>query len=217
MLAETIAIVPFRSLQGGKNRLAPHLENGERPAFVEAMLKDTLQSLQNCAKLDRVMLVSDDSDAAAVARSIGVTAIAEPVGCVGLNPVVQATARELGLQCKNLLIVHGDLPLLQPDELQRLLAAHASVNCEPKLTIAPDRHHAGTNCLLVSPPAAMRFHYGTGSLAKHLAFAETHNIQSQVIDLPGASLDIDEIADLQLLKQHGQLAKAEHVHTLLMK
>lgn len=217
MLAETIAIVPFRSLQGGKNRLAPHLENGARPAFVEAMLKDTLQSLCNCEELDRVMLVSDDREAAALARSMGVTAIAEPQGSAGLNPVVQATARELAPQCKNLLIVHGDLPLLQPEELQQLLEAHASVNCEPKLTIASDRHRSGTNCLLVSPPAAMRFYYGTGSLAKHLAFAQEYNIQSQVIDLQGASLDIDEIADLQLLKQHEQLAKAEHVHTFLMR
>ncbi len=148
---------------------------------------------------------------------MGVTAIAEPQGSVGLNPVVQATARELAPQCKNLLIVHGDLPLLQPEELQQLLEAHASVNCEPKLTIASDRHRSGTNCLLVSPPAAMRFCYGTGSLAKHLAFADRHNIQSQVIDLPGTGLDIDEIADLQLLMQHEQLDKAEHVHSFLMK
>ncbi|MEM8498817.1 MAG: 2-phospho-L-lactate guanylyltransferase [Pseudomonadota bacterium] len=217
MLAQTIAIVPFRSLQGGKNRLAPHLKNGARPAFVEAMLKDTLQSLQNCVDLDRVMLVSDDREAATVARSIGVTAIAEPEGCTGLNPVVQSTAQELVTQCKHLLIVHGDLPLLRPQELKQMLDAHASVNCDPKLTIAPDRHHSGTNCLLVSPPAVMRFYYGKGSLAKHLEFAEKHNIQSQIIDLPGASLDIDEIADLQLLKQHGQLAKAKHVHTFLMK
>lgn len=215
MLTQTIAIVPFRSLQGGKNRLAPHLENGARPAFVEAMLKDTLKSLRNCEAVDRVMLLSNDCEAAAMARAVGVTAIAEPQGCSGLNPVVQITARELGSQCNNLLIVHGDLPLLQPEELMQLLEAHASVNCEPKLTIAPDRHGSGTNCLLVSPPAAMRFHYGTGSLAKHLAFAEKHNIESQVIDLPGAGLDIDEIADLQLLKQHEQLLKAEHVHTFL--
>lgn len=215
MSVNTIAIVPFRSLQSGKNRLAPHLESDARPAFVEAMLKDTLQSLRHCADLDRVMLVSNDSAAAAVARSLSVTAIAEPQGCSGLNPVVQTTARELSDQCNNLLIVHGDLPLLRPDELKQMLDAHASVNCESKLTIASDRHHSGTNCLLVSPPTAMRFYYGKGSLAKHLAFADKHNIQSQVIDLPGASLDIDEIADLQLLKRHDQLAKAEHVYNFL--
>ncbi|MFK7733772.1 MAG: 2-phospho-L-lactate guanylyltransferase [Pseudomonadales bacterium] len=217
MPTDTIAIVPFRSLRGGKNRLAPHLENDSRPAFVEAMLRDTLQALRCCEDLDRVMLVSNDSEAAALAREMGVIAIAEPQGCSGLNPVVQMTARELGTQCKNLMIVHGDLPILHPDEVKQLLDAHASVNCEAKLTIASDRHQSGTNCLLVSPPTVMRFYYGTGSLAKHLAFADKHNIQSQVIDLPGAGLDIDEIADLQLLKQHEQLATAEHVHKFLMK
>ncbi len=215
MFVDTIAIVPFRSLRGGKNRLAPHLENGSRPAFVAAMLKDTLKALLSSKAVGRVMLVSDDSEAAALARTLGATAIAEPHGCTGLNPVVQLTARELVTQCKNLLVVHGDLPLLNADEVETLLAAHASINSRTKLSIAPDRHQLGTNCLLVSPPAAMQFYYGAGSLAKHLAFANKHNIQSQVIDLPGASLDIDEIADLQQLKKHQQLAMAEHVHTFL--
>jgi len=212
----TIAIVPFRSLQGGKNRLAPHLENDSRPAFVAAMLKDTLSALRSCSALNRVLLVSNDAQAAAMARELDVTAVAEPDGCFGLNPVLQTTARELAAQCSNLLIVHGDLPLLQAEEVLQLLDAHSGIHCASKLTIAPDRHKSGTNCLLVSPPAAMQFHYGTGSLAKHLAFADRHNIQSQVIDLPGASLDIDEIADLQLLQQHKQLANAAHIHTFLM-
>lgn len=215
MTPTVCALVPFRSIRSGKQRLCEAMGDTQRAQFVVAMLEDTLKALLASEGLHRVVLLSDDTEAAALARGLGAVSIAEAVGSSGLNAVVQSAARELSGMHSSLLIVHGDLPLLHREEVEQLLAAHHSIDSPRKLTIVPDRHRQGSNCILCTPPNTMRFDYGPGSLEKHLAFAERHDIQSQVVELPGASMDIDIPEDLAVLKSHELLASDHCVSSLL--
>ncbi len=209
------ALVPFRSFSSGKQRLGEAMDDASRAEFVEAMLEDTLSALLACSGISRVVLLSDDKEAAAMARKMGATSIAEAPASQGLNAVVQTAALEFSALYESLLVVHGDLPLLQAAEIEQLLQAHARLDGQRKLTIAPDRHKQGSNCVLCSPVDVMRFNYGPGSLAKHLALAAQHGIQSQVVELPGAGMDIDIPDDVAVLGAHQLLTADRRVAALL--
>lgn len=210
---KTCAVVPFRSLSDGKHRLGDVMNRAQRRDFMAAMLADTLAALSGCASIDELILLSDDPEAASLGRSLGAVCLAEAVGAAGLNSAVQMAATELSEQYQSLLVVHGDLPLLQKNDLERLLQSHKTLLNEhdEALSIVPDRHQAGSNCLLCTPMQRMRFYYGEGSLTKHLAFADRESIQSQLVQLDSASLDIDEPADLVELRTHSHLPSASNV------
>jgi len=215
VLNKVCAVVPFRSFSNGKQRLSAAMSNESRSLFVEAMLEDTLRALLRSTRLDRVIVLSNDKEASALARELGAVCVAEPSGTAGLNAVVQATANELSPFYDSLLVVHGDLPLLQTAEVDQLITAHKELKQAPGLSIVPDRHGQGSNCVLVSPPNALRFHYGAGSLPKHLAFAKQHGILSQTVELTGAGLDIDVPDDLAALRAHEYLSLAVRVSAVL--
>lgn len=213
MSERTCAVVPFRSLSDGKHRLGDIMNPAQRRDFMAAMLADTLSALGGCGGIDQLILLSDDPEAASIGRAHRAVCIAEAVAATGLNSAVQLAAAELGSQYQSLLVVHGDLPLLQSAEVERLLEAHQTLLSEhaEALSIVPDRHQSGSNCLLCTPMQRMRFYYGEGSLTKHLAFADRESIQSQRVQLDSASLDIDEPADLVELRTHSHLPSASNV------
>lgn len=210
------AVVPFKSLQHAKRRLTGTLDAGQRAQLVAAMLEDTLRVLLATEGLNRILLVSNDPFAAELAARLGVDQQPEPAQSHGLNAVLQAVADDLARQgYASVLIVHGDLPLLTARELQQLLSRHEALSGSAKISLVPDRACDGSNCLICSPPAILRFSYGKGSCEKHLAIAAQGGIQSEVIEFAGASLDIDEPADLQQLLAAKQLCSASSTHQVL--
>ena len=68
---------------------------------------------------------------------------------------------------ERVLLVPGDTPLLDSDELTGMLDRAEAGGTSA--TIVPDRHGEGTNALLLSPPTAIEPSFGPGSLARHLA------------------------------------------------
>ncbi len=210
------AVVPFKSLQHAKQRLADYLNAEQRAQLAAAMLEDTLRALTATEGLDRVLLVSNDPFSEELAARLGVDHQSEPAQSSGLNAVLQATSADLACQgYESVLIVHGDLPLLTTSELQHLLERHNAIAGSAKISLVPDRAHDGSNCLLCSPPDILRFSYGQGSCEKHLAIAAQGGIQSEVVELAGASLDIDEPLDLQHLIESTQLHSAGRTHQVI--
>ena len=203
------AVVPFKSLQHAKQRLANYLNAEQRAQLVAAMLEDTLNALIATEGLDRILLVSNDPFAAQLAVRLGIDHQTEPSQTQGLNAVLQTVSDDLARQgYASVLIVHGDLPLLAANELQQLLRQHLELNSRVKISLSPDRAHDGSNCIVCSPPDILRFSYGQGSCEKHLAIAALGGIQSEIVELAGASLDIDEPPDLQQLIAAPQLQSA---------
>ncbi len=210
------AVVPFKSLQHAKQRLANYLDAEQRAQLVAAMLEDTLRALTATQGLDRVLLVSNDPFAAQLAQRLGVDYQTEPAPARGLNAVLQTISDGLARQgYASALIVHGDLPLLSAQELQQLLARHLALSGHAKISLVPDRVQDGSNCLVCSPPDILRFSYGQGSCEKHLAIAAQGGIQSEIVELAGASLDIDEPPDLQQLLASPQLHFARCTHQVV--
>src|SRR5918992_1319244 len=65
------------------------------------------------------------------------------------------------------LLVPGDCPALDPDELDALLRGFGGAD----VVIVPDRHGSGTNALLLTPPTVIAPAFGPGSFARHAARA----------------------------------------------
>lgn len=191
------ALLPLKDFVNAKQRLAGVLAPHERRRFFQSMVDDVLTVLAKHPDIDNTVIVSDDPSAELLAERYGVSYWPESVvQGSDLNSVVTNTAALLTAKgVEDLLVVHGDLPLLCQQEVSRLIAAHQALP-KPAISIAPDRHQQGTNCMLCSPPQAISFHYGEGSLHKHCVEAERLRVNVQVVGLEGIGCDVDVAADI---------------------
>ncbi|HEY3699486.1 MAG TPA: hypothetical protein VGK97_09155, partial [Spongiibacteraceae bacterium] len=123
--------------------------------------------------------------------------------CSDLNGAVNAAAQRFAREgCTDLLVVHGDLPLLSVQDISDFIARHAGDI--PTVTIAPDRRGTGTNLLAWRALPKFSVNYGIDSFQRHCAQARALNAVLNISDVPGARCDIDEPDDLLLLwSQHG--------------
>jgi 2-phospho-L-lactate guanylyltransferase len=186
----TIAILPVKAFGAAKQRLAGALGAGSREALAQAMFSDVLASLRSVPGLDAVAVVTADrvAESAAVGQRVRVLGDTERAGqsAAALIGIRHALDEGFG----RVLLVPGDTPLLDPAEVAGLLER------SPAVAIVPDRHLAGTNALVLSPPDAMEPSFGPGSLARHTSAAEAARVEYSVERVPTLELDVDTPEDL---------------------
>jgi 2-phospho-L-lactate guanylyltransferase len=186
----TVAILPVKSFGRAKQRLGGAFP--DRPALAAAMVADVLDALGRVDGLEGVIVVTAEEGAARAAREAGAVVAHDPV------EAGQSAAASLGVAAANgadrVLLVPGDCPALDPEQVEALLAHRAPV------VIVPDRHGQGTNALLLSPPDVMAPAFGEGSFARHAALARAAGADPKVVDVPSLGLDIDTPDDLAALR-----------------
>jgi 2-phospho-L-lactate guanylyltransferase len=174
--AETTAIVPVRTGPTVKRRLAHVLGAAERRALVETMFEHVVSVLGACG-LHVVALsprpLPDTVD-------VETWTDASP----GLNAALDDATRRAGAPA---LIVHADLPLVAPDDIDAILTADGDV------VIARARD-GGTNALLMR--TRIRCAFGASSALAHAARARAAGLRAHVLDRPGLALDVDDEASL---------------------
>lgn len=205
------AILPLKDFLKAKQRLAGVLSDVERRHLFQMMVQDVLEALSASTEVSHVLLVSDDPSAALLAEHYGVECLSEKalfeplaagVAPSGLNAVVNATIATLAERgVDELMVVHGDLPLIQASEIDALLASHRQLPEDGRMTIVSDEQGDGSNILMLRPSTAITTQYGVGSCEKHRLAAEAAGIACQVQRMAGASLDIDRREDLLRLCQ----------------
>lgn len=189
------SVSAVKSLSGCKTRLSECLSLQRRIELVAAMLSHVLSVLSRSPGVDRVAVLSPDP----MTLPEHVIGLHDP-GC-GLNEALTVAALEARQRgADRLLIVHPDLPLLQPEEVTAFIEASRTSG----LSIAVDRHGRGTNALCLSLPAAIRFQFGRESFERHLAQAAARDLSPTVVRLPGLAFDLDEPADLRSWSGYGQ-------------
>jgi 2-phospho-L-lactate/phosphoenolpyruvate guanylyltransferase len=189
----TLAILPVKSFDAAKQRLAAALGPGARRVLARAMFADVLASLRLVTGLEAVAVVTADPAAEGAARAEGVLVLrdTEEAGQSAAASIGISHAVAAGFQ--RVLLVPGDTPLLDPAEVARLLDARRPVS------IVPDRHGTGTNALVLSPPDAMAPSFGPGSRDRHVAAAEAAGLAYAVEEVPTLMLDVDTADDLAAL------------------
>ena len=196
------ALVPIKSLDRAKRRLSDTLTDGERRRLAEAMLEDVLRALLGALQVEGGAVISGDPAVREIARRYTFEALDEPSPPAPstdpeatLNHALETARQRLEERAfAALLVIPGDVPLVNPGEIDELaLRAAASRRAA---VLAPDRWRRGTNALLLKPPDLLDFRFGPESAAAHRRGAETVEASFQEVDLPGLALDIDTAEDL---------------------
>lgn len=172
------AVVPMKSMDLAKGRLAGVLDAGGRHALARQMLDHVLATLRE-AGIDRVRVASGDGGTGDLNRDV--TAAAQLVQQEGAT---------------HLLLVMADLPYLGVDDITALIEAgrdSAAVIAEAK--------DGGTNALLLWPPTVLPFAFATNapSAARHAECARAAGIEPVILRRQGLARDIDTPSDLSAL------------------
>ena len=189
----TLAILPVKSFGAAKQRLSGSLGAASRQALAQAMFIDVLIALRRVPGLEEVVVVTADHIAEAVATSRHMRVLADTAQAGQSEAALIGIRHAVAERWERVLLVPGDTPLVQPDELGALIAGASGV------TIVPDRHGTGTNALVLAPPDAIEPSFGEGSFARHLAAAERSGLPHSVEEVPTLALDVDTPDDLAQL------------------
>lgn len=175
------AVVALKQLDLAKSRFVP-LAPALRQRLALVMLVDTCAALAGA--VDDVVLVTPAAGLGALLPP-GVRVVADPGG--GLNQAYAAGAAQLAVAGVDRAVAAvADLPCLRADDVTTVLAAAPDGRA-----FLPDHSGRGTT-LLVGPTDALDPRFENGSARRH-ADSGARRLD---LDLPGARLDIDELADL---------------------
>lgn len=194
-----IALVPVRSIDGAKSRLADVLDAEERHDLVVRMLERTIRAATGSARIAATIVVSADPLAREIAEAAGVRAIADPgIGLVEALDEARRAALDAGATA--VLVVPIDLAEVSSASLDAALETALAGDPDgdpgaPLVALVPDRHHRGTNVLLVRPPDAIGFSFGGDSRAAHAGRASAAGVR--FVELGGPLVvDLDTPEDL---------------------
>ncbi|WP_299028840.1 2-phospho-L-lactate guanylyltransferase [uncultured Thermanaerothrix sp.] len=194
----TWAIVPVKPIYQGKSRLATVLSQHERVLLNQMLYMHLLQVLQEVRTIDEILVVSRDSSILAAARQYRARTLQED-GRTGLNLALRrATAMAEIYAASEVLILPVDLPLITAEDVQTILRV---APFERGIVIVPDRHRHGTNALLVRPPGALDYQFGSNSYEAHCRQARQKGLEVRTLDLPSVAFDLDWPEDLEHWRQ----------------
>ncbi len=190
----TLAVVPIKTLNAAKQRLAAALASGARQSLAQAMFSDVLASIRRARLVDDIAVVTSDAVAQALAHGKRTTLLRDD------REAGQSAAAMIGIRYAvtagydRVVLLPGDTPLLDARELDELLEVCESDDLAA--AIVPDRHGTGTNALVLSPPDAMEPSFGPGSCERHVQIAEEVGAARRVIEVSSLSHDVDTPEDL---------------------
>ncbi|MCY1217053.1 2-phospho-L-lactate guanylyltransferase [compost metagenome] len=187
------AVVPVRSVETGKSRLAPVVNDAARRYLNATLLRHTVETVKSAFDADRVLVVSACDEVRQLALQLGVETLREHQPH-GLNAALEQAAAEVARRgAKGVLVLSSDLPLLCASDLDLLLCAYQQ---KRQMVISADHANSGTNALLLAPVAAIPYTFGVGSFLAHLSHARKVHLPCKVVRSQGLALDLDLPEDL---------------------
>jgi len=193
----TIAILPLKSFDLAKQRLAGALGNGARQALVNAMFQDVLAALRRVERIEAIAVVTANTTAARAAAVENVPVLDDPDEAGHDEAALIGVRHALAEGFDRVLLIAGDTPLIDAGEVDALLDGCAAERLG--LAVIPDRHGTGTNGLLIAPPDAVAPSFGPGSRERHLRLAAEAGVTARAVDVPSLAPDLDTPEDLDAL------------------
>jgi 2-phospho-L-lactate guanylyltransferase len=206
------AILPVKRFDSAKQRLAEALGAGCRAALAAAMFSDVIGALEHTSTVDTIIVVSGDRQVRDVVAGRDVVLIEDSAEKGQSHAARAGLARASALGCDRAALVPSDCPLLQPAELDGIVAASAGA----EVVIVPDRHGTGTNALVIDPAGSFEPQFGPDSLRRHTEQAERRGLSYSVERPHSLTLDIDTGDDLAALavaleRSHGHAPRTRGV------
>jgi 2-phospho-L-lactate/phosphoenolpyruvate guanylyltransferase len=209
--APTWALVPLKSRERAKSRLATVLTPEQRARLFFGLAERVIRALHATRGIDSVAVVTASAEIAAFARSLGAVPVVQSDD-FGMSAAFDLALDELHhTKPRRVLMLPGDLPLISSDALEAVL--HVA-GAEPGIVVVPDRHRVGTNALLCTPPRALAPCFGGHSFERHLAAAKAAGVTAQVLESDALALDLDHPEDLDCLRHRDGALAAQLLGTL---
>ncbi|MFE9069277.1 2-phospho-L-lactate guanylyltransferase [Streptomyces violaceusniger] len=187
-------LLPVKPFALGKSRLGSWADAARRD-IARAVFLDTMDAILHTPEVCRLIVVTADPEAHALAAGAGAEGIHEAsVG--GLNAAARlgaaaAAGHGAGVRTDPVAVVAADLLALKPRELASVLA---EASRHPRAALADHRGH-GSTVLTAQDPSFLLPGFEGASRARHAANGAYEIAHSGV---PGARLDIDVPGDLAL-------------------
>lgn len=190
-------IVAVKRLAAAKTRLAPVFSAATREKVVLAMLVDTLTAAARVGSVSRITVITPDDVAAAAAAELGADVLSDPTPDGHpdpLNNAIAAAERVVSESASNIVVLQGDLPALQTQELTEAIAAAR----HHERSFVADRLGTGTAALCA---------FGTTLDPRFGPDSSVQHRRSGAIELtgawPGLRCDIDTPDDLAVARRLG--------------
>ncbi|MBL4865798.1 MAG: 2-phospho-L-lactate guanylyltransferase [Pseudomonadales bacterium] len=205
----TAAVVPIKSLQKSKQRLANLLSQQQRADLSLAMLKDILHTLLLCRDIHKIVIVTSDPQINRIVLDYDLEVLPEPAQTGLINAVTYAGETLAKQGVHRMLFIPADVPLVREQEIQRILnpiinakeLTHPGLIHSGLMHIVPATQSGGSNCISCMPADCMTFSFGENSCARHVKIARQLNLHTIVTKLAGIGLDVDTPEDLAQLAQ----------------
>jgi 2-phospho-L-lactate guanylyltransferase len=190
-------LIPVKSLANAKQRLASLLDQPTRTKLAQAMLFDVLETLGTWQSRPEVSVVTSDPLALELARRFEFQIIPDQANRSETDAIEMATRFCESQGVDSTLVIPGDIPLIQVQELEQILEAAP----EEGSVLVPSADGRGTNAAWRRPAGLFPLRFGNDSFKPHLAAARATQKPCVVLSLPGIALDVDNPADLRQLAE----------------
>ncbi len=195
--SDVALIIAVKRLAAAKTRLAPVFSARTRESVVLAMLVDTLSAAAGVGSFGSITVITPDEAAGTAAAALGANVLADPTPeghGDPLNNAITVAEQEAAESFSNVVVLQGDLPALQTQELSEAVAAAR----HHQRSFVADRLATGTAALFAFG-SALDPKFGSDSSARHR--------RSGAIELtgawPGLRCDVDTPADLAAARRLG--------------
>jgi len=198
-------VVPVKALTKSKTRLSSILSPKERAALTIAMLADVLSAVKKSRMIDSITVVSPDRNVLRFGQQLGVDSLREKPAR-GLNSAITQTICKRKWENAIVLIVHADLPLLTPEEVNAFL--RGARGCS--VTIGPSKDGTGTNAMVLNPARVIKPAFGRGSYKRHISLFHRKRLRFRVQMTEGFGFDVDDPQGLLELMDHKRHTRTAH-------
>lgn len=191
-------IIPAKPLAQSKTRLATVLPVAERVELSRRLLQRTIDLAR---QVGEVVLISRDAGVRKMAKQAGAWALVE-AGTDLNRALQQASEWVIARGGQAMLILPGDLPLLQLSDLSEIVAAGQHLS---STVIAPSQRLDGTNALFLRPPGLIPLAFGPESFQKHQQLARIAGVEPIIYHSPTVALDLDLPEDLRAMQDRAYI------------
>jgi 2-phospho-L-lactate guanylyltransferase len=185
------AIVPIKTFERAKQRLADVLSEDERRALMLAMARDVLTCLSRSSELTGILIVSRTREADSLATAFATERFAESPDADLAQALTQATEHLVAhFNATGVFVVPADVPGIDPSQVDELIRNNTSI------TLLPDAEHKGTNGFICSPPLTIPYVFDGKSFKPHADAAFAAGITPRIVPASKFALDVDLPEDL---------------------
>jgi 2-phospho-L-lactate guanylyltransferase len=166
------------------------------------MAQDVLDALDVPESIDKILLVSSEHEAGRMLKGNKLDVFYSDRD-EGINRELElAAAHAQARGADRVLIVHGDLPLLNTQSIEKFMQNLAQTSTRA----AGCKNGSGTNLLLTPLPLGMKLKFGRNSLRSFVNEAGAHELPLETVIDERLGMDIDSPEDLRTLMEQRENA-----------